>query len=469
MVRQNDAPPVESSDQTVTGESTVMSGIQGPPRRLVANGGDANDSHDGVATHNPNDATHGEVQPHSSDDYVHQDADNEDDDNHRTDPSANLLPPQYSSAQTSRPPDHHERQLPPSSYPRKNHQSRNHIEEDEQSNVEVESVSPDGQVKIWEVPPPTLSTPRQGQGDYDAESEPTPLTQRMQNNNNNNNNTIQDETVTTKSEALLEESSPKADEPILTHHLGVEPKGTVLEAAFVDPAYSWPPKDGEGRNAIELQATADLLGNDRATQRYAHGNNDDDNNTVQTTESMLRRMAMPEKPVSTKLKWWHVFLCRCKQSVVETKAMEKYERDVKRAERERHKHELAKLDAARLREKETRKKERYGRVPEGILIYRLDTSTRELSLMSKPHIRTNLDTLVRELRVVQAQPSGDKSRRGILFTGEDGTVLTLIATEQRTATAWLEAASLMLAKQPQQAKEKEVVRVTVENLSGEVS
>jgi hypothetical protein len=101
----------------------------------------------------------------------------------------------------------------------------------------------------------------------------------------------------------------------------------------------------------------------------------------------------------------------------------------------------------RQREKEYRKRNRYKSVPEGILIYRLDTALGQLSLMSPPHTRTDLSTLVTELKVTGAVPSSDPSRRGLVLHGADGTNVTLVATEQRTATAWLEAASLMLAKQ----------------------
>ena len=67
------------------------------------------------------------------------------------------------------------------------------------------------------------------------------------------------------------------------------PYGTVLEAAFVDPAYVWPPPDGEGRNAIELQASVNLMTMD-----------DDDGATVLTTESQKERMRLPEKPSKKK-------------------------------------------------------------------------------------------------------------------------------------------------------------------------
>lgn len=47
------------------------------------------------------------------------------------------------------------------------------------------------------------------------------------------------------------------DPPAMASHKGVS--GTILEAAFFDPAYSWPPAEGQGKNAIELQASTALM------------------------------------------------------------------------------------------------------------------------------------------------------------------------------------------------------------------
>ena len=226
------------------------------------------------------------------------------------------------------------------------------------------------------------------------------------------------------------------------------PSGTILEAAFVDPAYSWPPRDGEGKNAIELQASLLLLKDIEP---------DDDLASMDTTESMKKRMRMPKKPreskkvesvqysSTTQKRWWWQ-CCRNNDAVESGEAMRVYYERKSLAKEARKAHAHEKRSKVRQKEKELRKKSRYTRVPEGILIYRLDTSTLELSLMSKPHTKTNLDELVTEMKVVKAKPSSDKSRRGMEFEGEDGTIATLVACEQRTATAWLEAASIMLAK-----------------------
>lgn len=205
--------------------------------------------------------------------------------------------------------------------------------------------------------------------------------------------------------------------------------GTVLEAAFVDPAYQWPPPDGEGKNAIELQASIALL---------------DDSDSVKTTESQRRRMEIPPKPVEvvveTKKRGCGCFTC-CKSTDAAIVDLREYEMAKKAALDARREHFAAK----KARAKELRKRNRYNRVPEGILIYRLDTATQTVALMSEPNSKTDLSTLVKEMVVASARPSPDKSRRGMLLTGVDGLTVTLVACEQRTAIAWLEAMDLMLA------------------------
>ena len=99
------------------------------------------------------------------------------------------------------------------------------------------------------------------------------------------------------------------------------------------------------------------------------------------------------------------------------------------------------------RRREARAAERYRRVPEGVLIYRLDTSNRTVTLVSGPSSNTDMETLLRKTVVGHAKPDGDEpSRRGILITdAETGMKRTLVACEQRTAIAWLESMDMMLA------------------------
>lgn len=206
--------------------------------------------------------------------------------------------------------------------------------------------------------------------------------------------------------------------------------GAILEAAFVDPAYQWPPPDGVGKNAIELQASVHLL---------------DDSSSVRTTESQRKRMTIPAKPGTTNgtttstRRWWNCCGSRGGQAAILSLA--EYERAKRSALEARKEHYAQK----KIRAKEMRKKNRYNRVPEGILIYRLDTASKTITLMSEPHAKTDTGRLLKEMVVASARPSPDKSRRGMIVTGVDGLSLTLVACEQRTAIAWLEAIDMMLA------------------------
>lgn len=231
--------------------------------------------------------------------------------------------------------------------------------------------------------------------------------------------------------------------------------GTVLEAAFVDPSYQWPPPDGVGKNAIELQASVNLFL--------------DDNESVKTTESQKQRMTIPENPATVskngennnrkgRSRWWN---CCRGGSGGDTAIIDlaEYEKGKRSALKHRKKHYAGKKARAR----QLRMKNRYNRVPEGILIYRLDTATQTISLMSDIHDKTDSETLIRDITVTSAKPSSDKSRRGMVLTGivnaydEDlcdnvstsvnkiQKEISFVACEQRTSIAWLEAIDLMLA------------------------
>ena len=213
--------------------------------------------------------------------------------------------------------------------------------------------------------------------------------------------------------------------------------GTILEAAFVDPAYQWPSPEGVGKNAIELQASVNIML--------------DDNDSVITTESQKKRMTIPENPAHSKKeksKWWQCCKSGGDSAIM---SLQEYENAKKAALKNRKKHYAGK----KARAKELRMQQRYNRVPEGILIYRLDTSTQTISLMSEIHSRTDEETLCRDITLVSARPSPDKTRRGMILTGivnatdgrgdREAKEVTLVSCEQRTAIAWLESIDLMLA------------------------
>jgi hypothetical protein len=234
-------------------------------------------------------------------------------------------------------------------------------------------------------------------------------------------------------------------------------EGTILEAAFVDPAYPWPPVDGQGRNAIELQATIQLMQVPPP---------EDDERSLVTTESLRQRMVMPEKPQTVeppKQRWWQC--CRsADEVVVDTKEYEQQRMAALQAQQEYAQLQLKRQNRGAKTDSinddtatddvlsPASDDQRYSRVPEGILVYRLDTSTRQLKLMSPPHAETNLVTLITDMVITQASASSDPSRRGMDLTGEDGRTYTLVACEQRTAIAWLEAMHLMCAKNDRKSR-----------------
>lgn len=242
---------------------------------------------------------------------------------------------------------------------------------------------------------------------------------------------VEEEEFIRKEQEQQEQAVPLVDEedqPSVSQQAG-----TILEAAFVDPAYTWPPQDGQGRNAIELQASIDLLNGD--------------NISVGTTESLRERMKLPQKPLFISPKKWCRWSCCSKNQVLDQVALEQqYEAQKLAAKQALREYEELRREKKKAKERAIRRNERYNRVPEGILIYRLDTSQHTLTLLSPPHEKTDMNSLVQTMIVAGARPSTDKTRRGIILIDKEGKEVALIACEQRTAISWLEAIQLMLAK-----------------------
>lgn len=243
----------------------------------------------------------------------------------------------------------------------------------------------------------------------------------------------------------------------MSTHKGIS--GTIFEAAFVDPAYTWPPAEGQGKNAIELQASTALMKS--AAPNDAIDELDDDE--VSLTPSMMssddeghqprHRSKRTTTTVTTQKKG---FLC-CKshtdEQIISNTSSDlvsnpSFNKQKAQRRAERHRRILAKK---KKRRREARARERYRRVPEGILIYRLDTSDRTVTLVSGPSSNTDLNSLMTQMVVINAKPSSDISRRGIILTGVRGEMHTLVACEQRTAIAWLESMDMMLASKPNDA------------------
>lgn len=180
--------------------------------------------------------------------------------------------------------------------------------------------------------------------------------------------------------------------------------GTLLEAAFVDPAYGWPPAEGQGKNAVELQVMEDASFESEAPSVVEQ--------TATTTTTTTKSRGL-------------FGCCKSEDTVVTTE-------------------EGKKLASSKKKRKKKKRKKDNRTVPEGILIYRLDTADRSIRLVSDPSSNTNVDTLMTHMVVASAKPGTDKSRREIELVGVDGTKTTLVACEQRSAIAWLEAMDMML-------------------------
>jgi hypothetical protein len=194
--------------------------------------------------------------------------------------------------------------------------------------------------------------------------------------------------------------------------------GTLLEAAFVDPAYGWPHADGEGKNAVELQVMDDA--------------------SFETVPSTDNANAPPVASTTTTTTTSRGFFgcCKSEDTVVTT---EEGKRMAKKKKRRRKKGGSSKSNRT---------------VPEGILIYRLDTADRSIRLVSEPSSNTDVDNLLTHMVVADAMPGQDKSRRAIDLVGVDGTKATLVACEQRSAIAWLEAIDMMLGNKGRGGKGK---------------
>jgi len=256
--------------------------------------------------------------------------------------------------------------------------------------------------------------------------------------------------------------------------------GTIFEAAFVDPAYTWPPAEGQGKNAIELQASTALIKSVAPNDRLDELDDDE----VSLTPSMMssddegaatsprsRRNVQTTTTTTTTKKRFGCCNSSTNEQIISANSsndlvsksssfgsrFQKGSKAERRAERQRR--IIAKK---KKRRREARARERYRRVPEGILIYRLDTSDRTITLVSGPSSNTDMNTLMTKMVVINAKPSSDISRRGIILTGVRGEIHTVVACEQRTAIAWLESMDMMLASRPNDA-----TRAAMENQLGE--
>eukprot|EP00587_Corethron_hystrix_P003447 CAMPEP_0113297168 /NCGR_PEP_ID=MMETSP0010_2-20120614/143_1 /TAXON_ID=216773 ORGANISM="Corethron hystrix, Strain 308" /NCGR_SAMPLE_ID=MMETSP0010_2 /ASSEMBLY_ACC=CAM_ASM_000155 /LENGTH=840 /DNA_ID=CAMNT_0000150013 /DNA_START=155 /DNA_END=2677 /DNA_ORIENTATION=- /assembly_acc=CAM_ASM_000155 len=288
-----------------------------------------------------------------------------------------------------------------------------------------------------------------------------------------------DEEVRTATSNGVDRSEPTDTNTMmspLSSNTGINPgtirqvSGTVLEAAFVDPAYMWPPEDGVGSLAIELQATEKLLeGVDHDAAQLAkkvarleleqQKKREAEVSAAVLARNDVRGGSAEEETVTREVRFGGCFAC-CRDSSGQvdaradgrkSKAATPKEDDLSDEEEEDEDEDdplAADMKSIRSAPRSTRELEdrtRYSRVPEGILVYRLDTRDNTIELLSPPHQNTDVESLLTYMVVNAARP-GTSSRREVVLTGLDGQVHSLEACEQRTAISWLEAIEMMLSR-----------------------
>ncbi len=227
--------------------------------------------------------------------------------------------------------------------------------------------------------------------------------------------------------------------------------GTILEGAFIDPAYSWPPAEGEGKNAVEIVSKP----------THETSPEEEDLSYPEVPKIKARRKVVTETEIVEQGRCFGLFRCCKTQDAVVNTHTETIPVDPAEKERLRSEY-LEKRDAVKKKRKERRRMQReqekkYPIVPEGVLIYRLDTSQKLITLISAPNSNTDMANLMTEIVVADASPSRASNRRGIILTGENGETFEIVACEQRTATSWMETLNMMLGKE---AKGMKKVRST---------
>lgn len=214
--------------------------------------------------------------------------------------------------------------------------------------------------------------------------------------------------------------------------------GTILEAAFIDPAYSWPPQEGVGKNAFEVIASGGT------------GSTEDLSYPELPNIKAKRKIVTEREIVTTGRCFGGIFkCCRSDEAIVRTKT-ETIPVNPEKNERLKKEY-LQQRDMVKKKRRERKmmlkdQEKKYALVPDGVLVYRLDTAQKTIELISAPNSNTDMKNLMTEMKVVDAVPSRAANRKGIMLTGDNGEVVEIVACEQRTATSWMEALNMMLGK-----------------------
>lgn len=218
--------------------------------------------------------------------------------------------------------------------------------------------------------------------------------------------------------------------------------GTILEGAFIDPAYQWPPSEGMGTNSLEVIDTQN-------TQSTEFDNNDEDLKYPSVPKVKAKRRVITETEITRVGRCGGFFKCCASEDAVIHTHTETVPTDPNEKERLKQEY-LTQRSIVKQKRKDRRIKQmedqKYTRVPDGVLVYRLDTVKEEITLISAPNSNTDMRSLMTKMKVVDAKASGNTNRKGILLTLDDGEVVEIVACEQRTATSWMEALNMMLGK-----------------------
>lgn len=209
-----------------------------------------------------------------------------------------------------------------------------------------------------------------------------------------------------------EETQETLESPLHSPQPNAAVNGTILEAAFVDPAFAdkeFDKKEGSSSKPV-ISETGALL-------------KEGESSPEQASSTTTSRKVTTTTETETACGWLGFKCCKSKDAVVGT-------------------HSSKAPTHTGLSRRERKKMEKYNKVPQGILIYRLDTSSHTVELVSTG---SGHPDILEQMTIATAAPSLDKTRRGIVLTGIDGSTNTLVACEQRTAIAWLEAIDMMLA------------------------
>ena len=198
--------------------------------------------------------------------------------------------------------------------------------------------------------------------------------------------------------------------------------GTILEGALVDPAYSWPPADGVGKHALEV------------VSKGTGSTEEDDLAYPEVPKVKAKRKVITETEITTSNRCGGLLkCCRSEEAVVnthvETLPVDEEEKERLRQNYFNQRDDIKNKRRERLMKKE--EEEKYNMVPEGVLVYRLDTKERSIVLISAPNSNTDMRTLMTEMVVVDAVASRNSNRREILVTGDTGEQVEIIACEQR--------------------------------------